>query len=167
MPEFAVHTLNWFSNSGGGKTFAFYTLLLVIWLRESRQKFMYFTLLITMLALMMNTMKMLYKNNRLQWEDHDDPLTVHDHDFNCSMEHGNPSGHSMIAATLACAILFDMFDKNKNRTTPVRIAWGIGHTIVAILYIYFMGWARVVIAAHSWNQVIFGWFLGIWLAAFL
>ena len=70
MPEFAIMTLNLFSDSGGGRTIAFYTILLSIWLDE-RKKYVYFTSLITTIILIMGTTKMLYKQNRPQWEQND------------------------------------------------------------------------------------------------
>ena len=106
MPDFAVTTFNLLSDSGGGKTIALYTILLSIFLNE-RKKYVYFTLLITLIVLIMNTMKMLYKENRPQWERND--LTTQN-ELDCSMEFGNPSGHSMIAAALASAILFDLLE---------------------------------------------------------
>ena len=103
LPDFAITTFNLLSDSGGGTTLALYTIILSIWLNQ-RKKYVYFTLIISVIALMMNTMKMLYKGNRPQWEDRN--LTTQN-ELECSMEYGNPSGHSMIAAALACAILFD------------------------------------------------------------
>lgn len=73
----------------------------------------------------------------------------------------------MIAATLASAIVFDILEKTKERTRNVRIAYGILHIMIALLYVFVMGFSRVIIATHAWNQVIFGWLLGIWLATFL
>ena len=104
MPDFAAQTFNLFSESGGGKSIALYTIMLTIWLKE-RKKMVYFTLLITTIILIMNTLKMLYKENRPQWERF---LTTQN-ELECSMEFGNPSGHSMIAGALASAILFDLF----------------------------------------------------------
>ena len=88
-------------------------------------------------------------------------------ELECSMEYGNPSGHSMIATTLAFALVFDHMETNKNRTRNVRIAYAIAHTCAAFLYAFLMGISRIIVAAHSWNQVIYGWLLGIWIAAFM
>ena len=106
MPDFAIMTFNLLSDSGGGKTIALYTILLSIFLNQ-RKKYVYFTLLITFIILIMNSMKMLYKENRPQWERND--LTTQN-ELECSMEFGNPSGHSIISAALASAILFDLLE---------------------------------------------------------
>jgi hypothetical protein len=63
MPDFALQTFTFFSETGGGKTIALYTILLALFV-ESRKKYIYFTLLITMIILVMNSTKMLYKQNR-------------------------------------------------------------------------------------------------------
>ena len=107
---------------------------------------------------------MLYKENRPQWIR--DDLSTHN-ELECSMEYGNPSGHSMIAATFAFALVFDHMEINKNRTRNVRIAYAIAHTCAAVLYAFIMGISRVIVAAHTWNQVIYGWLMGIWIAAFM
>ena len=131
---------------------------------EERKKYVYFTLLITTIVTLMNIQKMLYKENRPQWER--DGLSTHN-ELKCSMEYGNPSGHSMIASTLAFALVFDHMETNKNRTRNVRIAYAIAHTCAAVLYAFVMGISRVIVAAHSWNQVIYGWLMGLWIAAFM
>ena len=63
MPDFAIMTFNKFSDLGGGRTISLYTILLAIFLNE-RKKYVYFTLIISMIVLIMNVMKMLYKGNR-------------------------------------------------------------------------------------------------------
>ena len=83
------------------------------------------------------------------------------------MEYGHPAGHAMFSAIHATAVLFDFTEKNKSRTKNVRIAYGIVQTVSAVIYIYAMGWIRVITADHTWDQVIFGWLLGIWLSAFM
>ena len=86
---------------------------------------------------------MLYKENRPQWIR--DDLSTHN-ELECSMEYGNPSGHSMIAATFAFALVFDHMEINKNRTRNVRIAYAIAHTCAAVLYAFIMGISRVIVA---------------------
>jgi len=134
-----------------------------MWINK-RKQYVFFTLLITMIILFMNTMKMLYKQNRPQWERNDLTTT---NEIECSMEYGNPSGHSMIAGAMASAIFFDLVTYHSQRSNGVRIAYGILHAFIALFYIGVMGFSRIIIAVHSWNQVIFGWLVGIWLATFL
>lgn len=117
-----------------------------------------------MIILVMNCTKMLYKENRPQWVSNSLTTT---NEIECSMEYGNPSGHSMIAGTMASALFFDLLIQNKDRTRNVRIAYALLHGFIALFYIGVMGFSRIIIAVHSWNQVIFGWLLGIWLATFL
>jgi len=80
------------------------------------------------------------------------------------MEYGNPSGHSLIASNLAFGILFDMLEREKKR--KYNRAPDIICSFLAILYVLLMGLSRVIIAAHTWNQVIFGWLLGLWTITF-
>ena len=76
------------------------------------------------------------------------------------MEYGNPSGHCIIAVNLAFGILVDMLQREKKR--KYNRAPDIICSFLAIVYVLLMGLSRVIIAAHTWNQVIFGWLLGIW-----
>ena len=39
--------------------------------------------------------------------------------------------------------------------------------MLAFAYSMLMAFSRVVIAIHSWNQIIYGWLLGVWVALFL
>jgi len=73
----------------------------------------------------------------------------------------------MIAGTMAFALFFDLLIQNKERTPNVRTAYAFLHLFIALFYVGVMGFSRIIIAVHSWNQVIFGWLLGIWLATFL
>jgi len=57
----------------------------------------------------------------------------------------------MIAAALASAILFDLYEKNQVRTRNVRIAYAIFHTVLAVIYVFVMGFSRVITGTHSWN----------------
>ena len=39
--------------------------------------------------------------------------------------------------------------------------------LIGFAYAFAMGYSRIVIGVHSWYQVIYGWLVGIWVAATL
>ena len=36
--------------------------------------------------------------------------------------------------------------------------------LVVVFFGASIGYSRVILGVHSWNQVVFGWSLGIWIA---
>ena len=96
-----------------------------------------------------NTLKMLYQSDRPNW--HSDDLT-----FSCDYGYGNPSGHSITCITLYLSLshVFVNFFKIK----------GIVKIIIFIFFIFFsllIITSRVILAAHSINQVLYGFGLGL------
>lgn len=96
-----------------------------------------------------NTLKMLYQSDRPNW--HSDYLT-----FSCDYGYGNPSGHSITCITLYLSLshVFVNFFKIK----------GIVKIIIFIFFIFFsllIITSRVILAAHSINQVLYGFGLGL------
>jgi len=64
----------------------------------------YWIFLLSILNLVMNITKMAYREARPFWVD----PTIYLYD--CSVEFGNPSGHSMMAALLAVALSFSVLE---------------------------------------------------------
>ena len=154
----------YFTNTGGGVSIAIYTAWLGIGSRQ-RVKFLYYLLLCSVVVYIMNISKMLYKHDRPMWNN---PDVASQAITKCSSNYGNPSGHSMQASAFAFTILCDLLDHvvqfESNRK---QIALTILYTFLAFLYSMLMAFSRVVIAIHSWNQIIYGWLLGVWIALFL
>ena len=113
---------------------------------------------------MMGIGKMLYKEDRPVWIN---PDLTYKNDANCSGEYGNPSGHSMVGSVLAFSVLFELLEVSKGQTNKiVRNGLYVLFTILALLYSVLMALSRVVIAIHAWNQIVYGWLLGVWIAFF-
>ena len=96
-----------------------------------------------------NTLKMIYQSDRPNW--HSEYLT-----FSCNYGYGNPSGHSLtsIALYLSLSHILITFFKFKLIYKGIIFIFFI---ILALLIII----SRVILAAHSINQVIYGFTLGI------
>ena len=97
-----------------------------------------------------NTLKMIYQADRPNW--HSDYLT-----FSCNYGYGNPSGHSFtsISLYLSLAHLLVNYFKIKNICKIILIF------LFFILLILLIIISRVFLAAHSINQVLYGFSLGL------
>ncbi len=72
----------------------------------------------------------------------------------------------MIGAVMAFSVLFDLLEMTKRRQGSKRVVYTILFTFLAVLYTILMALSRVVIAIHSWNQIIYGVLLGVWIICF-
>jgi membrane-associated phospholipid phosphatase len=97
---------------------------------------------------MMLGLKSFYSDPRPYWSSTDV------HAWSCSHDFGNPSGHSLIAMSFGIQYLHSLNVEFKNRN------WLIGGVTLAVL----IGFARLVLGAHSINQILYGWQIGIWIA---
>jgi hypothetical protein len=84
----------------------------------------------------------------------------------CTTEYGNPSGHTELAIGYPMLLYLDLFENSeRQRITEQKMSWGqIISLITVFLYSFLIGYARLYVRVHSWNQIILGWQLGIWLA---
>ena len=101
-----------------------------------------------------NLFKMIYRNPRPYWKS--DIL-----DLVCNSGYGNPSGHSLVCLSLFLVLShvvtnFDFFKKNK-KGKILRVIIFCFFIILDSLVII----SRVLLSAHSINQVIYGSLLGI------
>ena len=101
-----------------------------------------------------NLFKMIYRNPRPYWKS--DIL-----DLVCNSGYGNPSGHSLVCLSLFLVLShvvtnFDFFKQNK-KGKILRVSIFCVFIILASLVII----SRVLLSAHSINQVIYGSLLGI------
>ena len=101
-----------------------------------------------------NLLKMIYKNPRPYWKS--DIL-----DIVCNSGYGNPSGHSLVSLSFFLVFShivtnFDFFRKYK-KGKILRIVIFCFCIILAALVII----GRVLLSAHSINQIIYGSLLGI------
>ena len=70
---------------------------------DQRWRVIYYSLLTTVLLIMIVVLKMAYEQDRPNWLD--TSITIGE--FDCDLEYGNPSGHSFEAAATAFAIYLD------------------------------------------------------------
>ena len=109
---------------------------------------------------LMSITKIGYGEPRMFWVDKD---IVPDE---CTAEYGNPSGHTLLAIGYPMFLWLDMFEsremreKYEERMTKKSIA----ALIFAVLWSFAIGFARLYVRVHSWNQIVYGWQLGLWVA---
>ena len=95
-----------------------------------------------------NTLKMIYQNDRPHWRS--DILT-----YSCNYGYGNPSGHALTSIPLYLS-LFHIIINYFNTRGVINIIFFFLFLIIALS----IAFSRVVLAAHSINQVIYGLTLG-------
>ena len=52
-------------------------------------------------------------------------------------------------------------------STPKMLMWTVGLFMVwvcAFAWAILQGYSRFILGYHSWNQILYGWQLGVWLA---
>ena len=101
-----------------------------------------------------NLFKMIYRNNRPYWES--EKII-----FSCNSGYGNPSGHSMtsVCVYLSLATIltdFKIFQKNKKGIIYKVIIYFLFVIVIIMVMI-----SRIILGAHSINQVIYGCLLGL------
>ena len=97
-----------------------------------------------------NTLKMIYQADRPNW--HSDLLT-----FECNYGYANPSGHSFTSICLYLTLSHILIIYLKINNIFFKIIIFIFFTCLSLIIIV----SRVIIAAHSINQVIYGASLGL------
>jgi membrane-associated phospholipid phosphatase len=109
---------------------------------------------------MMSVTKMAYAEPRMFWWVKD--ITPDE----CTAEYGNPSGHTELAIAYPMLWYLDIFEtRKKNEQLEGKMTPGQIIAFIAVfLYSFLVGFARLYVRVHSWNQIVFGWQLGIWLA---
>jgi undecaprenyl-diphosphatase len=96
-----------------------------------------------------NTLKMIYQSDRPNW--HSDYLT-----FSCNYGYGNPSGHSLTSISLYLSlshVLVKYFKINGAFKKILFIFFTLFPVLIAI--------SRFILAAHSLNQILYGFLLGL------
>lgn len=145
-----------FSFLGAGVIYA----VIFLWVlnTQTRARGFYYIMFFTFCFYMTNLGKLFYHNPRPYMAD--DNLNV----YQCSMEYGNPSGHSIMAGGFAFFCFLDVFYSEVVTLRPKWHKWA--GLAAAIFWTLTVGFARIYQADHSADQVLFGWSLGIWLAFF-
>ena len=79
--------------------------------------------------------------------------------WSCSLGFGNPSGHAMWCMGATAAIAMDIM-----RSNPHGKCMYITAFIISLWIGVSVSWTRVIMGAHSVDQVLFGSLIGLWLA---
>lgn len=102
-----------------------------------------------------NIAKMLYHEPRPYF------VTNDIQNFSCSVEYGNPSGHTMLMGSFSVYICLQYLHE---RSLP-QTSYVLGSLTVLALTVS-MGFTRLLLGVHSINQILFGLCLGLWYGSF-
>ena len=102
-----------------------------------------------------------YEEDRPSWRRPDILVGT----FDCTPQYGNPSGTTLEASASAFALYLDFMITLSHRSKK-KFIWMLALLWLPfpLIYVFTVGMSRVVLGISSWNQVIFGWALGLWLA---
>ena len=132
-------------------------LYFVLWKRIHA---LYYLMLITSLLFLSNVSKLWYNDPRPFWVREDVQALA------CSTQYGNPSAHSMFSMAIATTLWLDVNECHRSREgsfmQPIWARAILG--LVCFVYTFTIGYSRVFLGVHSWNQLLFGWQLGLWVA---
>lgn len=161
--QFIIDLMSIFTHLGGGPMTSIVVLMMFLDL-QSRWRVVYYSLMTTVIVSAIVILKMLYAQDRPNWYD----ISITVGYFDCQLEYGNPSGHALEAAAFSFTVYLDSLLSMSNRSKrKYLVCYSLMWLPFPVVYTYAMGFSRVVIGVHSWNQVIFGWLLGLWIAIFL
>jgi len=96
-----------------------------------------------------NTMKMIYQSDRPNWKS--DLLT-----YTCNYGYGNPSGHSLTSISLYLCLSHVLV--NHFKISPM---FNILIFLLFIIFSVLIMISRYILAAHSFNQILYGFSLGL------
>jgi membrane-associated phospholipid phosphatase len=100
-----------------------------------------------------NCLKLAYHDPRPYW------ISSQILSYSCSKHYGNPSGHAMWTMGISLAVVMDI-----SRSNPHSKLFAWLSCFIALFIGISVGASRLYLGAHSLDQVIYGWLLGIWLA---
>jgi membrane-associated phospholipid phosphatase len=87
--------------------------------------------------------------------------------YGCSVEYGNPSGHSLYASSVSITIFLDIYFSYRNSfQLKTKSLFYISLTLMTT-FILLVAFSRVYNGDHSIDQCIFGLQLGVLLAFFM
>lgn len=108
----------------------------------------------------MSITKIAYGEPRMFW--HEESIKPDE----CTAEYGNPSGHTLLAIGYPIFLWLDVFENRERREQYQErmTKSSIFALLCAVLWSFAVGIARLYVRVHSWNQIVFGWQLGLWVA---
>lgn len=130
---------------------------------HERCRTFYYVVMLTAMLFIMNVSKLCYWQARPFW------VWPAIQAFDCSVQYGNPSGHSLFSMGTALTIWLDynsfISQSPRWRHNFLSKVYTRGAFLVlAITFSLTIGYSRIFLGVHTWNQLLFGWQLGIWLA---
>mmetsp|Transcript_23036 Transcript_23036/g.30626 ORF Transcript_23036/g.30626 Transcript_23036/m.30626 type:complete len:216 (+) Transcript_23036:217-864(+) len=130
---------------------------------KERPRAFYYIVLLTAFLFVMNVGKLFYHQARPYW------LSPNVHAYSCSTQYGNPSGHSLFGMGATLTIWLDLNQTVLSGGISASSIWAKCY-IRAVLFAsavtfgLLVGYSRIILGAHAWNQLALGWQLGVWLA---
>ncbi|CDW88209.1 pap2 superfamily phosphatase [Stylonychia lemnae] len=143
---------------GAGALYIVIFVLIFNW--NSRSHSFYHLLFLSECLFLMNTTKMLYHQPRPYFVD--DEINSLE---SCTAEYGNPSGHSLFSAAFFMFIYLDVWHIDSQKRKESQTKWLLSLFGCVFMFIL-IGFARLYVGAHSMNQILYGWLLGIWIALY-
>ena len=164
--EAAYELLKFYSSIiGGGNFQCVYIIMRAIFITDIDS--IVLILNTSTVVLMINTLKLFHASPRPSWESSEVQT------YKCYSEFGSPSGHTMLCTNF-CMYVYFVYVLNENNKVykmlrSVLSDQAIRFSSIAILSIstYYMGYSRIVLGAHSINQVLYGFLLGLWTAVWV
>lgn len=121
-----------------------------------RSRQFYWVVLFTLQMTLINVAKIAYQQPRPFWEDTD--LFKGE----CQAQFGGPAGSCMISTTFVVALMLEIAD-SVSESKKFKVWVGCVLFPFAFAFIVAQGFSRIAVGLHSLEQVVFAWFLGIWL----
>lgn len=127
---------------------------------EQRARSFYYIFLLTFCFGLTSVMQLIYMQPRPYW------VETRVTNYDCSNSFGNPSGHCLTVTAIVIAAFLD-YNKWAMSNAESRFSQLYIRGILLLLFLVVAGtmcYARVLLGAHSVNQVYLGIQYGVWLA---
>ena len=111
-----------------------------------RARAFYYIMVVTVMVFIMNVFKLSYHDPRPFW------VSSNIKAYGCSMQYGNPSGHSLNSMGIAMTVWLDYNHyAARGLVKYSSTAWRIFFLFLALLFGLSIGYSRVFMGVHSWN----------------
>eukprot|EP00347_Sterkiella_histriomuscorum_P012454 403368512 len=145
-----------FSVWGDGYPYFIIYAFILNW--ENRARSFYYLAFLSAELFVVNITKMAYHEPRpFMFEDR---LNL---PSGCSTEYGNLSGHSLFAASFNLFVFLDFYHGSWKGKSYSKLLYAFLLFLAVALFIL-VGFSRFYLNVHTFNQIVYGWTFGIWLA---
>ena len=163
IPEIQAHMSDgqieaWYYYSHIGLTIVSVLPILITYafIEQRCRCFYYLFISCTMMGIV-DFLKLAYHQPRPYWVDSEVKV------IDCSGQYGDPSGHSAISIAMVLGVWLDLKD-SIGRGIKYQILWQVLVLAAALVFPATIAYSRLVIGAHSLDQVLFGLMIGLWFA---